>query len=235
MKSPDEINPIVISTDGESGESAAYRTDPRFAFYDEDFPVDEKYLTEDPSRPMRLPNLSVHGYGQLILGNTYREWIRHRIEHSRDTIDGKPFPYKVRTTPDGTQQRALKLCLTIPDMERLNYAFLQHGQIDGQRYARANKAIRALAEVVGVLPRRGQGLSEAEASSMFKSAAQHICPECSMPYSTAKGLAIHVTHAHERPAAKPKARHRAPRKGDIPTGGLPSGAFQIVFSEADAS
>lgn len=233
MSSMDEMRPIVVKVK-EDEESDAYRFDPRFAYYDDDFPEDKKTTTVEGEPPMRLPNLSVYQFAGLVLGQQKsRMWIRYQLENGKSRIDGTPFAPKLRVGKGGTGAYSTMTTLTIPDMERLCYAFLANGAITGEQYQRGMRVLTALAAVVDVKPRRSRTGSQGtpEAPTSF------VCPLCKLPFGTERGLKIHFKKAHNETGDedKPEPKTRAPRKGAIPKGDQgKSSAVQIVFKEAES-
>lgn len=241
MMSPD-LDPIVVPPPSDEDTSSEVRVDPRFAFYDEDSPIDLKIICADPERPMRLPTLTLAEYSSLVLGIESREWIRYQTANGYDRLDGQPFLYKTRSPGQGRSvpNRMGERRLTVADMERLTYAFFVNARISGEQYQNAFEALRGLARVQGVLPRRGK-LSPGAVAKISRATKSHPCPECKQAFPTDKGLKVHVgqahretglTHqSHERRAAKAAAKAPSRRLGNIPKGGG-APAVDIVFREA---
>lgn len=239
MKTPEQLDPVVIKAPSDEDESTEVRVDPRYAFEDEDFPIDPRMNSEDPDRPMRLPTLSLSEYSALVLGVQSKQWIRSQHTYGYDRLEGQPFPYKTRLTGEGRSipNRTGERRLTVADMERLTYTLFVNARITGEQYQNAFEALRGLARVQGVRPRR-QKLSPKAVGAISDAVENHPCPECKLAFPTAKGLGVHIGQVHretglthksnERRAEKARAR----RLGDIPKGGATTAGFEIIFREA---
>jgi hypothetical protein len=229
MSTPEQMPPIVIAP-----ETAVFsdlpRTDERFGFEEKDFEVDTGTKTKKGEPPMRRPHLSQYLFAELLFGHSSRMWIRHQFDVGKDRLDGKPFEAKVREPKGGTGAHATMKTFTVPDMERLAFAFLINGAVTGEQYQRAMAALTAMAAVVGVHPRRP---ADVPAASPGDDLPENLpCPFCGTPFSTRKALKIHAARVHA-PAEKPKAKTRAPRKGAIPPGDpAKNGVVQVIFREA---
>lgn len=135
------LEPIIIEPHRETR-----RADPsrgHFLLYDEDFAeeTDPRFTTVEPGSQLRVPHFPVSEIAAWVFGRNLH-WIRHQFKKTPITLEGELLSFRqIRRSKIHTERR-----LTLPDIERLAWAFYEWGDIDGVALQRASQVVVAVAQ-----------------------------------------------------------------------------------------